>query len=204
MRASVQTGDEWLRIFACYRGHMATPMNGGMRHILNEIAESTGDLATAISADGVFAGIRYLNGRVPHRCTAIYKLEDNTVRCLYLHDKQGELTPAFLAVVPLDDSYCQFVLRDGYFGSDNTPDDRRLDGNPHQGVIVSYHGVPIVDAAGKLFGTLCHFDMVPHTLADDEFAFFQMASAVFTPYLCGLLEGGLPDSGSAPAAFPTA
>ena len=108
---------------------------------------TTKGLAAALAAYGVPAGLQYLNSRVAHRCTAIYRLENSTMRCLHLHDQVREFASEFLDVVPLDDSYCQFVLRDGFFLSEKTSNDRRLDGNSHQRMELSYHGVPIVDTA---------------------------------------------------------
>ena len=151
--------------------------------------ESTKGLKASLDASGVPGSLQYLNSRVAHRCTAIYRLESSTVRCLFLFDKLGEFTTELLAIVPLHDSYCQFVLKDGFFFSENTADDRRLDGNSHQGVVMSYHGIPIVDTDGQLFGTLCHFDMVPQAFSDDEFAYMHAAAKLFTTYLCDTVQG---------------
>ena len=159
--------------------------------ITTSTLESTKGLAAALATKGPTAGLQYLNSRVAHRFTAIYELESTTLRCLFLYDKQREFTTELLAVVPLDDSYCQFVLRDGFFQTDNTANDRRLDGNSHQGVVMSYHGVPVVDHAGKLFGTLCHFDMVQQALTDEEFAYLQAAARLFTPYICDTIPRAL-------------
>lgn len=119
------------------------------------------------------AGLAYLNARVPHRYTAVYRIHGGELRNLYLHDKLGQARPEFLAVVPLEDSFCQFVLRDGVFLTEDSAQDDRLDGHPYKGVMVAYHGVPVIDGAGELFGSLCHFDVQMQPLSDEEFGHLQ-------------------------------
>ena len=45
-----------------------------------------------------------------------------------LYDKMGEITPEFLAEVPCEKSFCQFVIRDGLFRTADSAMDSRLDG----------------------------------------------------------------------------
>ena len=127
--------------------------------------------------------LEFLNARVPHRYTGIYRLADGQLHNLDLHDKQGEVRPDFLAIVPFEDSFCQFVLRDGVFLSDDTGTDRRLDGHKYQGALLAYHGVPLLDNRGELFGTLCHFDTVSHGLSEDELSVMQQAARMLPAYL---------------------
>jgi len=132
---------------------------------------------------GLTAGLTGLNGRVPHRYTAVYQLEHETLRNIELVDKAGEARPDYLAAVPLGTSFCQFVLRDGAFLTADSAADHRLDGHPYQGVMVSYHGVPVLDADGELYGSLCHFDVSEQTLSDAEFAHLQGVADAIAPYL---------------------
>jgi GAF domain-containing protein len=125
------------------------------------------------AGQGLKAALADLNGRVPHRYTALYRLEDAQLKNVELIDKAGELRPEFLASVPLTDSFCQFVLRDGAFLTEDSARDERLDGHPYKGVMVAYHGVPVIDGAGELFGSLCHFDVQVQPLSDAEFAHLQ-------------------------------
>lgn len=136
-----------------------------------------------LERSGVQEGLHLLNDRVPHRYTAVYQLEGNLLRNLYLHDKQGEVRPEFLAEVDMGTSFCQFVLRDGCFLTDNSAFDTRLDGHPYQGVMVAYHGVPLLGNDGRLTGTLCHFDTVPRGLSNEEFAYLQRAARVLPAYV---------------------
>lgn len=136
-----------------------------------------------LPALGIPAALAYLNAGVPHRYTAIYQLDGDKFRNIHLHDKRGEIVPAFLAVVPMADSFCQFVLRDGVFATQDSNADRRLDGHKYQGAVLAYHGVPIADETSKLWGTLCHFDVATHALPDLEFLLLQQAAGVLLPAL---------------------
>jgi len=133
--------------------------------------------------EGVNAGLGALNARVPHRYTAVYRLDGGKLKNLFLHDKDGQARPEYLAEVDLGVSFCQFVLRDGFFLTDNSSHDARLDGHPYQGLMVSYHGVPLLDNAGDLFGSLCHFDIEERGLSNDEFDFLQQAARVLPGYV---------------------
>jgi len=129
------------------------------------------------------AGLAYLNARVIHRYTAIYQLAQGILRNVYLHDKQGQVIPEDLKEVPLEDSFCQFVLRDGFFITHNSAKDERLNGMKFQGVLGAYYGVPLLNNQGELYGTLCHFDMPAYPLDDLEFDFLKKAGQVLPKYL---------------------
>lgn len=124
-----------------------------------------------------------LNGRVPHRYTAIYRLSGDMLRCVHLIDKTGAVQPGFLAEVSLQDSFCQFVFRDGIFLTENSAFDHRLDGHPYQGIVVSYHAIPLVGEGGMLFGTLCHLDTVPRDLPGLELDLLQRVAAALPAFL---------------------
>lgn len=138
-------------------------------------------LRAALSEAGIEGGLKFLNERIEHRYTAVYRLQDARLTNIGLYDKAGEIRPEYLAEVPLDVSFCQFVLRDGSFLTRNSGQDKRLDGHPYQGVMVAYHGVPVSDERGQLVGTLCHFDLMERNLSDENYLLLQQAA--------GLLKG---------------
>lgn len=140
-------------------------------------------LRSVLTQGGLVAGLQYLNDPIQHRYTGVYRLGQGLLRNIELFDKAGEVKPEFLMEVPLGDSFCQFVLRDGVFRTDHSGQDDRLEGHKYQGVLLSYHGVPVLDNHGELFGTLCHFDAAQRTLADEDFAFLQQAARVLPGYL---------------------
>lgn len=138
-----------------------------------------------LAADGAAAAVAYLNHGVPHRYTAAYRIDGDVLHNVLLHDKQGQVRPEFLAAVPMADSFCQFVLRDGVFSTDDSALDVRLEGHPYQGVMICYHGVPVMSSRGELWGTLCHFDVSPIELPDAEFELLQLAARSLPAYLAG-------------------
>ncbi|WP_159912506.1 guanylate cyclase [Pantoea sp. 18069] len=129
------------------------------------------------------AGLAFLNARVPHRYTGIFRLHEGSLHNTFLHDKQGEIIPEFLQVVPLLDSFCHLTLRDGLFTTHDSSTDQRLDGHKYKGVLLSYIGLPLLDNFGELYGTICHFDEQPLELADNEFEIFRMAAKLLPAYL---------------------
>lgn len=129
------------------------------------------------------AGLDFLNARVPHRFTGVYRLQDGVMYNVYLYDKLGEVIPEFLQAVPLHDSFCQFVLRDGQFCTSNTALEPLLNGHKYQGVLGAYYGIPLVNNYGDLYGTLCHFDVATHAITNEEFAFFTKAALLLPKYL---------------------
>lgn len=122
-----------------------------------------------LADQGIPAVLAYLNSRVPHRYTGAYRIRADRVTSIYLHDKQGEFLPEDLVSVPFEASFCPFVVRDGWFRTNNSAADRRFMAHPGQEHTVSYHGVPLLNGVGEIAGTLCHFDMIETPLPDEEF-----------------------------------
>lgn len=140
-------------------------------------------LRDLLDQQGVNAGLAYLNSRVPYRFTAIYTLHGEAMRNTHFFDRVGGFELGELREVPLTDSFCQFVLRDGLFVTNDSGGDARLDGHPYQGVVVSYVGLPLTDASGELVGTFCHLDLVSHPVDDAEFAFLQQVAQLLPSFL---------------------
>lgn len=146
-------------------------------------AEEVRLFSNLCNAQGMRAALTELNDRVPHRYTAVYRLRDMVLSNVELIDKLGAVRPEFLAEVPLTSSFCQYVLRDGSFLTSDSSQDDRLDGHPYKGVMVAYHGVPIMDAGGNLFGSLCHFDVIEQPLSDAEFGRLQAFARALAQYV---------------------
>lgn len=129
-----------------------------------------------LDAEGPAAALEWLNAGVAHRYTAAYRFAGPVLRNVLLHDKEDQMRPEFLAAVPFDKSYCQFVRRDSAFRTNDSSADARLEGHAYRGVVVSYHSVPLLSASGGLWGTLSHFDAAPLPLPDDEFRLLEAAA----------------------------
>jgi hypothetical protein len=163
------------------RGHLPTLLQNH-RELSPDLNDALTGYQLTLEREGP-AGLSYLNARVPHRYTAVYNLTQGILRNTHLYDKHGEVTPAFLQEVPLQESFCQFVVKDGLFCTSDSSRDERLDGHKYQGVMGSYHGLPLLDNFGELYGTLCHFDTASLALPDEEFEFFQRAARILPKYL---------------------
>jgi GAF domain-containing protein len=139
--------------------------------------------AAVLKSRGASAALAYLNEGVPHRFSGIYRISGGNLRNVLLFDKLGEIRPAFLEVVPMDASFCQFVVRDGLFRTNNSARDARLDGHPYQGVVISYHAVPLVDPDRVLIGTLSHFDLEERFIEDSEFELLYQAGHMLSDFI---------------------
>lgn len=129
----------------------------------------------AVDRGGLYGALQYLNARTSYRYTAIYRLEGQMMRKIYLYDRRGE-NPTSLAEVPLGDSFCQFVMADNGFNTSNSASDERLLSHPYRGTLNSYFGLPLSRKTGTIYGTLCHFDFAPMMLAEDEIPLLEAVS----------------------------
>lgn len=127
---------------------------------------------------GLAAGLLFLNSRVAHRCTVVYRVDGDNLKMIKLVDKQANPETAQPAAVPFTQSFCQVTLQDGPLSTSDSGPDSRLDGKTHQGVVKSYVGVPLSHSPGTFFGTLCHYDFQEQAINDDEFAFMQQAAVI--------------------------
>lgn len=140
---------------------------------------------SVLRAAGPAAALGYLNAGVGQRFSAVYRFSGRELTNVLLFDKRKEAKPDFLAVVPFERSYCQYVQRDRDFRTNDSAADPRLHRHPYQGLIVSYHSVPILMASTTLWGTLSHFDLEAMELAEEEFALLKSAARVLPPFLVG-------------------
>ncbi|MDO9404802.1 MAG: hypothetical protein Q7T87_12290 [Polaromonas sp.] len=138
---------------------------------------------SVLEREGLVKGLQFLNKRVLHRFTALYRMEGDVMRSVCSLDKEGGTGPADLDVVPVIDSFCQFVIREGGFVTASSARDQRLYGKKYVGVVASYVGLPLNDRNGELWGTFCHLDLVARPINEMEFEFLQRATSLLTPYL---------------------
>lgn len=136
-----------------------------------------------LRTQGLGAALQFLNDRVPHRFTGIYRVDGQVLHNVAVIDKQQASDIGFLKQVPLGDSFCQFVLRDGHLVTTDSAHDSRVDASPYKGVMGSYVGLPLAVVPGELFGTFCHFDFEPQPLDDDEFRFLTRVARVLPPFV---------------------
>ena len=114
------------------------------------------DFEEILRDQGTYAALKFLNQRVSHRYSAIYRLDKNDLEIVELIDKLDDAASAPLSRVPFSQSFCEIAVRDGGMKTSNSALDKKLDGLPNQGILLSYVGLPLMQHAGKLYGTLCH------------------------------------------------
>ena len=139
------------------------------------------ELRGVLETRGLDAGLMFLNARVPHRYSAVYRLSDAYLRRLGFTDKLGGPGLEF-AEVPFKDSYCELAVKQAPMVVTDVVTDPRLDAYPNPGQLMSYVGLPLSVAPGALFGTLCHYDTSAHLLSDAELAFMEQASELLLQF----------------------
>ena len=120
-------------------------------------------LKSELDDGGVMAALKYLNGRIDHRFTAIYKFQGPTKRAVFLYDKLGHNNTHFNAIAT-SESLCRFITLSTPFGVTNSATDTFLSENGHRSLVTSFYGVALSPADTQPTGSLCHFDLKPQKL----------------------------------------
>jgi GAF domain-containing protein len=120
------------------------------------------DIFRATLADqGVRESLAYLVGLSDYRFIGIWRFQDGKADAAVHFDKEN---PGVLRAQEVADTatYCCYV-RDsrGAFKTAHALLDPRTEGHPAREAVPTYCGVPVMDSAGVLLGTLCHYDLVP-------------------------------------------
>jgi hypothetical protein len=132
-------------------------------------------LELLLKREGLGAAASYLNSRVPYRFTTIYRLDANVFTPIEMVDKLGQVDSNQSMTTPFNESLCRLPVLHGTFTTSDTAIDPRLRGLAFPGQVGSYTGVQVVRSNGELYGTLCHFDLVPMYISHIEYQFLQLA-----------------------------
>ncbi len=118
--------------------------------------------------DGVRPALIFLNGLTAHRFSAIYQFQNETLRNLYFYDRENPEIES-IEEIPVTASYCVFLRDTGIlFHTSDALRDERVRTHPKREKVLAYCGVPLLDAKGGLFGSICHFDLEPRIIADKD------------------------------------
>ena len=131
------------------------------------------ECAAIVSTDSVSAALAFLNGRTRFRFTGIYQVDPPHLRNVLLFDRENPAMNLSGEVTRLEDTYCALTYASGPFETADAPRDGRLVNHASRNSIISYTGVPVHLPTGHLWGTLCHFDVRPRLLPQDERSFLQ-------------------------------
>lgn len=137
-----------------------------------------------LTSVGMCGALGFLNARTRYRFTGIYRADPPVLRNVYLFDRENPSLSLGGDVVPLDNTYCGIVAATStpFLAVDATMDPR-LSAHPARDSVVSYAGVPVRSADGRIFGTLCHFDLRPRILPLDELAVLEASSRCISDWL---------------------
>lgn len=135
--------------------------------------------SSLLASSGVRTALVYLLGLTDFRHIGIFRVDGDRASAFVYVDRDN---PEVQQVddVPLAASYCCFV-RDarGVFTTGDAQLDPRLQGHLAQSRVVSYCGVPVMDSAGMVLGSLCHYDAVPRDPGQIDMALMmRVASAL--------------------------
>lgn len=131
-------------------------------------AQILSELRSILTEEGIRRALIYLNALTGHRFTALYRFDKETLSNIHFYDRQNPEQHSS-ADIPVEASYCVFVrnLRTKFSVTDS-PNDIRVDGHPKQQHVKAYCGVPLLDASGTMFGTICHFDFEPMEITKEN------------------------------------
>jgi hypothetical protein len=141
------------------------------------------ELEEALESSGVRGACMYLNRRVPHRFTGIYRLDGATLRNLLLVDQENP-DLKIGSEAPLNETYCSITgSGDVEFATADAANDARLEHHPARLTTLSYCGVPLLESGGVAVGTLCHFDLIPLPIPLPEIPLLQVAASILVTRL---------------------
>lgn len=126
-------------------------------------------LQNTITEGNVQKALALLNARGSSRFTSIFAFDEPDLKRVYLFDRQHPDQQHEPAVMPISSSYCDFVNQSGKtFIVTDSLNDPRVDGHDKQNIFRSYLGVPIKNADGTLWGTICYFDAEPNSFNPEQ------------------------------------
>lgn len=137
-----------------------------------------------LESSGMARALAMLNSRTRYRFTGVYRVDPPTLCNLYLFDRENPALSLGGDVVPLDSTYCGIVAatRAAFF-ADDAQTDSRLAAHASRDSVVSYAGVPVRSADGRIFGTLCHYDVRPRILPENELQVLEITSCCISSWL---------------------
>lgn len=119
------------------------------------------DFAVQLRGDGLRQALATLLHKTDYRYIGIWRFQDGKAKAAVHYDREN---PDQLKATEVPDTatYCCFVRENGApFKTPNALVDERLTAHPARAAVLAYCGVPVMDAAGAIVGTLCYYDVVP-------------------------------------------
>lgn len=135
----------------------------------SDVERAVSDVVAALGRGGLHAALAYLNARTRCRFTGVYRAEPPLLRNVRLFDRENPTLHLSGAVSRFDETYCAMTCAaDAPFLSADAGRDPRLVAHPARESVLCYAGVPLRLASGRVWGTLCHFDVRPRFIGSAE------------------------------------
>jgi GAF domain-containing protein len=126
------------------------------------------ELKSIFNREGLRSAVVFLNSLTNHRFTSVYRFDGPTLHNITLYDRENPQIEN-CEDLPVLASYCVFVRELGTaFQIGHAECDERVNGHSKQKTIQRYCGVPLLDDKGRMFGTICHFDVQPGEIKSAE------------------------------------
>jgi GAF domain-containing protein len=133
----------------------------------NLVTETIKRFEATLRADGLLAAMRWLNGQVPYRYSAVFGFDGDRLHNICLIDKENPHISK-CPDQPITDSYCMYIQRSGdRFSVETALKDARVEGHPKQRSFQCYYGIPLYGPNGQMLGTVCHFDGLPVRVTEE-------------------------------------
>ena len=126
-------------------------------------------LAT-LAESGLHALLAQLNARTRYRYTSALHIESPLLQTIATFDRESPERRCGGDIHLLANTFCGIVAeRRQMFSTPNARTDARLAAHPaRHSAARSYQGAPIFTRNWRVWGTLCHFDIRPRLLIEDE------------------------------------
>lgn len=142
------------------------------------------EVSARLDRHGALDALGWLNARTRFRFTGLYRAEPPKLRNLFLVDRENPELNVSGEECSLDETYCAITFaRDASFSTSDAGRDPRLVAHPARRSVISYAGVPLRLADGRVWGTLCHYDLRPRLLPPTELAQLDAVAPVFALWL---------------------
>jgi GAF domain-containing protein len=143
---------------------------------MDALSQASDKLADLLARNDLRGALRYLNSLTAFRFTALYRFDNEQLRNRCFFDRMNPEVDR-TDDIPIEASYCIYVRQNqGPFLLADSLRDERVRGHRKQDTVRSYCGVPLVDAKGWMFGSVCHFDFEPHPFQEADLLLLEQVA----------------------------
>ncbi|MGC3981750.1 MAG: hypothetical protein QM808_10845 [Steroidobacteraceae bacterium] len=132
-------------------------------------------LQQCLTEEGIRGALAWLNERVEHRFTALCIKDAETLKNIYIFDRNDPTAKPFIDV-PMDPQQSSLIFNDQPTDASGSAE------------FNAYCGMPLRRADGSIFGAICHFDYLPREIAAEELQVLSSASEVLSAALTNIAE----------------